>query len=99
MAEEFKPTKEEIAFLKKRRKEAVEPVLRIGDMVMWRGAWGSEPAKVAKVTGIEVCAVGTKNGMSVSNAKWTTVKSGKKTIVVDLDNGHWAYGSQLDPIE
>jgi hypothetical protein len=71
--------------------------LKIGDKVMWRGGFGSEPAKEATVTGIEKCAVGAKNGNSVSKVSWDKVNS--RQIVVDLDNGHWAYGTQITQIK
>jgi hypothetical protein len=71
----------------------MKKTLNIGDKVMWRGAWGREAAKEAVVTGIEKCAVGAKNGNSVSKVSWDKVNS--RQIVVDLDNGHWAYGNQL----
>jgi hypothetical protein len=64
----------------------MKKTLNIGDKVMWRGAWGSQPAKEAKVTGIQLCAVGSKYGKDIKSTKWETVRKGK--IVVDLDNGH-----------
>ena len=72
--------------------------LKVGDKVNWRGAWGSEPSKVATVTGMQKCPNGSKYGKDINSADWNVVKSGR-TIVVDLDNGHWAYGSQLTPIK
>ena len=71
--------------------------LKIGDKVMWRGAWGAEPAKEATVTNMQLCAVGSKYGKDIKSADWETVRNGK--IVVSLDNGHWAYGTQLSPIK
>ena len=70
--------------------------LKVGDTVIWRGAWGSEPPKEAKVEGIQKCPQGSKYGKDVTSADWDTVMNGR-TIVVDLDNGHWAYGNQLKP--
>lgn len=71
--------------------------LKVGDKVMWRGAWGTESAKVAVVTGMQKCPKGSKYGKDVNSANWDLVMNGR-TIVVDLDNGHWAYGDQLKPI-
>jgi hypothetical protein len=68
--------------------------LKIGDEVWWRGAWGNEPAKKAKVTGIELCKSGQKYGEPCSEVDWKF----QYRIVVDLDNGHWAKGHQLSPI-
>ena len=67
----------------------------IGDKVMWRGSFGNDAPKEAKITSIELCQVGEKYGMAVPNALW----SQKDRIVVDLDNGHWARGSQLSPMK
>ena len=69
--------------------------LKIGDKVMWRGAFGTEPSKEAVVTGIELCKSGEKYGESRSSVDWKD----KDRIVVDLDNGHWAKGHQLSPIQ
>jgi hypothetical protein len=68
--------------------------LKIGDKVMWRGGFGSEPAKEATVTGIELCKSGQKYGEPCSEVDWKD----KDRIVVDLDNGHWAKGHQLSPM-
>jgi hypothetical protein len=75
----------------------MENVLRVGDSVMWRGGFGSDAPKLAIVKNIEICSEGSKNGMKVSNCDWEKVKKGN--VVVDLSNGHWCYGSQLDPIK
>jgi hypothetical protein len=71
-------------------------ILKVGDKVMWRGAWGKEIPKEAMVTEMELCGVGQKYGKPISSAKWTTVENDK--VVVTLDNGHWAYGNQLSRI-
>ena len=68
--------------------------LKIGDKVMWRGTWGRDMAKEATISGIEIGCGDTKNGREVSSVSWDTIKKGG--VVVDLDNGHWAYGHQLD---
>lgn len=69
--------------------------LKIGDKVMWRGAFGTEPPTEAIVTGIELCEYGCKYGESRSSVDWKD----QDRIVVDLDNGHWAKGHQLSPIK
>ena len=68
--------------------------LKVGDSVMWRGAFGSEAPKEAVVESIEICKKGGKHGRCVEQVFW----SKKDEIVVDLDNGHWARGSQISPI-
>lgn len=73
--------------------------LNVNDTVIWRGAWGQEAPKPAKVEGIEIVPKGQKyGGKEVQRVEWEKViNSG--TIIVTLDNGHWAYGDQLSPIE
>ena len=69
-------------------------ILKIGDKVMWRGGFGSDAPKEAVVESIELCKAGEKYGMSVTQVDWLK----KDRIVVDLNNGHWARGSQISPI-
>jgi hypothetical protein len=69
-------------------------ILKIGDKVMWRGGFGTEAPKEAVVESIELCKVGEKYGNSVDEVSWNK----KDRIVVDLNNGHWARGSQISPI-
>lgn len=61
--------------------------LKVGDEVIWRGSWGKDFPKVVRVTCIEV------NDINVSSIEW--VNSGNRSVVVDLDNGHWGYGFQI----
>lgn len=70
--------------------------LRIGDQVMWSGAWGSESSLPARVTSIELAEDGKKYGEEVEEVLWKHVDS--RNVVVDLDNGNWAYGNQLTRI-
>jgi hypothetical protein len=67
--------------------------LKVGDTVRWKGSGGSDPEKLAKVIGIEVCPIGTKYGKEVNKVLWGTLD--KKNIVVTLDNDHFAYGYQI----
>jgi len=61
--------------------------LKVGDVVIWRGSWGKDLPKEVKVTCIEI------NDINVSSIGWDKVES--RDVVVDLDNGHWAYGFQI----
>ena len=70
--------------------------LKIGDEVFWRGGFGSEPKKKAKVIGIEVTNGG-KYGDDVEEVDWSKVKG--RNVVVDLDNDHWAYAEQISKIQ
>ena len=49
--------------------------------------WGE-----AKVTGIELCKAGEKYGIGMEKI-WLEHKNDS---VFDLDNGHWAYGYQIE---
>ena len=73
--------------------------LKVGDKVMWRGGWGKEAPKKATVECIELCAVGSKYGKDVKSVAWETIEKGNRSVTVSLDNGHWAYGYQLNPIK
>lgn len=73
--------------------------LKIGDKVIWRGSWGTEAPKEATVEAIELCAVGSKYGKEVKSVDWSTITGGNRSVTVDLDNGHWAYGNQLTEIK
>ena len=66
--------------------------LKIGDEVIWRGSWGRDAPQVAKVEGIEITN-GDKYGQPVNEVEWSKVYD--RNITVDLDNGHWAYASQI----
>lgn len=70
-------------------------ILKVGDEVLWRGSWGKEPAKITKVTQIEVCIGGSKYGKPVDSIEWKGVLDGTVNITVNLSNGRWAYGTQL----
>jgi len=71
--------------------------LKTGDTVNWRGAWGSDPAMPAVVTVIEVNTRGGKEGDPADSVPWEAVT--RRNVVVSLDNGHWAYGNAIKPME
>lgn len=71
--------------------------LRVGHPVIWRGSWGTDAPRVVLVTDIEqVREIGDKYGVAVESLPWSTVRAG--FAVVSLENGHWAYGYQLEPV-
>jgi hypothetical protein len=73
--------------------------LKVGDKVMWCGGWNTHEPKEATVESMELCAVGSKYGKDVQSVAWETIEKGNRSITATLDNGHWAYGYQLKPIE
>jgi hypothetical protein len=69
--------------------------LKVGDVVLCRGGWGHEAPKKVTITHLELCVEpGDKYGVPVAELPWAD----KARAVVDMDNGHWAYGSQIDPV-
>ncbi len=70
----------------------MKDTLKIGDTVLWRGGFGSEPARLAVVEGIEITNGG-KYGDSVDEVPWSEVYD--RNVTVDLYNDHWAYGEQI----
>ena len=70
--------------------------IKLGDTVWWRGSWGNEGWKEAKVKGIDLVRSGQKdNGIPIP---WVPVEA-IGSCVFDLDNGHWGYGYQIKPKE
>ena len=66
--------------------------LKVGDTVLWSGGFGSDAPKKAVVEGIEITNGG-KYGDPVDEVDWEKVYD--RNVTVDLDNGHWAYASQI----
>lgn len=72
-------------------------ILRIGDAVNWRGGFGTDAPKPAKVTRIErTHSQDAKHGTPVECLSWDWIRN--HGAVVDLDNGHWARGGQIAPL-
>ena len=72
--------------------------LKVGDKVIWRGSWGKDNPKEATVIGIERTLIpGSKYGDQVDELDWDLVEEGY--CIVNLDNEHWAYGYQLEPLK
>lgn len=68
--------------------------IRVGDTVLWFGVYGygTEPGKRVVVERIALI----KDGYEpVDTVAWLNDRS----FVVDLDNGHWAYGFQIRTLE
>lgn len=87
---------EEISVLYSKIKNDAKFV-KVGDRVMWRGAWGTEPEKEAVVTRMEITEYPRqKEGKEVEIAKWSEVFENR--VVFDLDNHCWAYGEQIFPM-
>jgi len=72
---------------------AATPVIRVGDTVFVRTNFGQGIRVKARIKRMEVCErPRMKYGTEVP-----FVESWRKNfLIVDLDNGSWAYGEQLD---
>jgi hypothetical protein len=82
------------------------PDLKVGDSVLWRGAWGTEPERVAKVTKIQINeANGSKYGEHVQAVGWDTVVERRVIVSIDIPSGEddggpltrWAWANQIRP--
>jgi hypothetical protein len=74
----------------------MKDLINVGDSVMWKGAWGSESAKPVRVTAMELCAAPRqKHGVPVTEVPRTL----KDYVNFTLDNGHWAYGYQIELLD
>jgi hypothetical protein len=69
-------------------------MLKVGDVVMWKGSFGRNDASPATITRMELTQLPrTKYGIEVNEIPWDMVRANR--VVVVLDNGHWAYGEQI----
>jgi len=64
-------------------------ILQVGDTVEWRGSWGRGYPALTEVTNI---ILGNQE-IAVQAVPWSALKG--REVVVDLSNGHWAYGFQI----
>jgi hypothetical protein len=69
--------------------------IKVGDYVIWRGAWGRDAESMVKVIGIEITASPKDKEGDTSDQ----VDVNTQHYIADLDNGKWAYGWQLKPIK
>jgi len=73
--------------------------LRIGDTVLWSGIWGEDKEQEAVVEKIQVDYTDAPDyeGTEVDTVDWKDVVD--RTVMVILDNNHWAYGFQIKPLK
>jgi hypothetical protein len=68
--------------------------LKIGDTVIWRGAWGKAEPIEAKVKEIQLNdSNGSDNGKNVNSVEWSQVT--EKKVIVTLENNLWAWAFQI----
>jgi hypothetical protein len=74
-------------------------ILKIGDTVNWRGAWGTQKAENAVVESIQRGRFdGDKDGKDIESVSWSSLSKGDRRYLVTLTNGHWAWANQIDKI-
>ena len=72
-----------------------ERLIKIGDQIRYRGGWGNDPEKVARVTALDVTdQPNEKYGESVEEVSVDLVRN--DVVLFCLDDGHWCYSSQID---
>jgi len=71
-----------------------QTVIKVGDKVGYRGAFGGGHPTTATVEGLTLTTEArSKYGKSVQEVNIDDVKANK--VVFDLSDGHWAYASQI----
>ena len=70
----------------------MKKTLKVGDKVMWKGAWGTQLPKETTIESIQLCENGEKYGDDVEECDFNNYQD----CVFDLTNGHWCYGYQID---
>ena len=72
-------------------------MLKVGDKVSWRHAWGTAPVQDIFVKDMEVTDYPRmKNGNPVSEVSWDLVKQNR--VIFTLSCNLWAYASQIAPV-
>lgn len=80
--------------------EAIMPkIVKVGDKVEWIGGFGTMPAQVVTVTGLELTdRARSKYGKPVNEVCWSDVLENR--VLFTLSTGNWAYSEQiLDVVE
>lgn len=78
---------------------SLEKNLNVGDTIFWSGGWGSDEYHRAIVEDIQVDCEG-KYGDAVQFVSWLDIELPHcRSVIVTMDNGHWAYGFQIRPNE
>jgi hypothetical protein len=69
-------------------------IINVGDMVTYRGGFGGDPPKRAKVVGLTLTdEPREKYGQEVLSVDVQSVKANR--VLFDLDDGHWCYSDQI----
>ena len=71
--------------------------LEVNDDVIHKGAWGTEPPRVAKVTSIQKFEDEGTNKY-INKISWKSFQAKEREYVVDLHDFRWAYNYQINPL-
>ena len=71
--------------------------LEVNDDVVHKGAWGSEPPRIARVTGIQRMKDEGTNKY-INKISWKSFQAKEREYVVDLHDFRWAYNYQINPL-
>jgi len=74
--------------------KTIPMTIQKGDLVWWRGSFGTDGWKQTKVVNIDKCPDGGKYGDPVESIPVAE----KGACVFDLASGSWAYGYQIEPV-
>jgi hypothetical protein len=70
---------------------------KVGDKVIWRGSFGNGFPTMATIKGIGLVTNGDKEDTEPVNEIADDQMRGRD-VVVDLTNGHWAWGNQISKL-
>ena len=73
-------------------------MLRVGDTVLYSTDWSKDEPRTVVVNDIEVGCRGSEFGWHVLELSWDEVHA-RGNCVLDLSDGHWAYGYQIRPLQ
>ena len=72
-------------------------ILRVGDIVMWWGNSSDAKAEEAEIESLELVRPWQKeDGKPVEECEFSLLAQNR--VIVNLTNGRWAYGSQIESI-
>lgn len=71
-------------------------IIKIGDTIIWNGTFGYDDPKTAKIIYLELCK--NKHDKYGVPVEFISIKD-KNRAIFNLDNGYWAYGSQIEIIQ
>ena len=78
-----------------------QATLKVGDTVLWSGAFGMDAPRRATVLGIEQTEhPREKYGWGVDEIDWQAVRENRAVVTVQGENAtheNWAYGEQIKP--